>query len=305
MSRNFDALMLGSIEIFCLAAESGSFTAAAQSAGVTPASVSRTISRLEKRLGVLLFVRTTRRIQLTDAGRSYFERCRKALQVLVEAEREVSGQQKTLKGHVKISIATPMAHHLVLPLLARFRAMHPQVAIEANVENRNVDLVAEGFDLAIRARLQPDSGMIVRTLVDAPLVVVASAEYLRRRGEPATLDDLEAHDCIQFVMPSSGQRVPWQFRVDGRDIDIETRGGHLCTGDFLAPPILARAGAGLLQTYRFMVRHDLESGLLREVLVGHGGRSRPFSLLYPSARHVPSRVRALIEFLMKEVPRSF
>lgn len=302
MGRHFDALMLGSIELFCLSAEAESFTEAAHQAGVTPAAVSRAVARLEARLGARLFARTTRRVRLSESGRAYYEHCRQALAQLAEGEREVTGHQHTPRGRVRISLPTPMAHHVVLPLLARFRVLHPLVALDVQVSDRNIDFTGDGFDLAIRGRTQPDSGMVVRQLVDAPLVVVASADYLDRAGEPRNLEALQQHECLQFVLPSSGQPVAWQFRHDGRDIDIETRAGVQCSEDFLAPVTLARAGAGLLQTYRFIVQHEIDTGVLREVLTKFAGRSRPFSLLYPSARHVPSRVRALIDFLVAEVP---
>ncbi|MBX9401646.1 LysR family transcriptional regulator [Lysobacter sp. BMK333-48F3] len=302
MSRQFDALMLGSIELFCLCAEAESFTAAAQQAGLTPAAVSRAVARLEARLGVQLFVRSTRRVRLTDAGRRYLAHCRLGLNQLAEAEREVSGQQRAPAGKVRLSLPTPVAHHLLLPALARFRRAYPEVTLDIQLSNRNIDFTADGFDLAVRGRTPPDSGLIVRKLFDAALVVVAAPDYLQRAGVPRTLEDLAAHDCLQFVLPSSGQAVPWQFRRDGRDLDLDTRGGLQCSDDFLGPATLARAGAGLLQTYRFIVADDLAQGRLQAVLGDYAGRSRPFSLVYPSARHVSSRVRALIDFLIAEWP---
>ncbi|WP_363798951.1 LysR family transcriptional regulator [Lysobacter firmicutimachus] len=302
MTRQFDALMLGSIELFCLSAEAESFTAAALQAGLTPAAVSRAVARLEARLGVQLFVRSTRRVRLTDAGRSYLAHCRLGLNQLAEAEREVSGQQRAPAGKVRISLPTPVAHHLLLPALARFRRAYPDVTLEIQLSNRNIDFTADGFDLAIRGRAPPDSGLVVRKLFDAELTVVAAPDYLQRAGIPRTLEDLAEHDCLQFVLPSSGQAVPWQFRRDGHDLELHTRGGLQCSDDFLGPATLARAGGGLLQTYRFIVAADLERGALQEVLGEYGGRSRPFSLVYPSARHVASRVRALIDFLVAQLP---
>lgn len=301
MTRQFDALMLGSVELFCLSAEAESFTGAARQAGVTPAAVSRAVARLEARLGVRLFARTTRRVRLTDAGRGYFAQCRQALAQLAEAERELSGQQHAPSGVVRISVPTPLGHHRLLPLLGRFRARYPQVQLEVQLSNRNVDFAGEGFDLAVRGRAPPDSGLVVRKLVDAALVVVAAPEYLARAGTPDTLEALAAHDCLQFQLPSTGQHVPWLFCRDGVDVEVGTRGGIACTDDLLATATLARHGAGLLQTYRFIVEDDLRAGRLHEVLGDYAGRSRPFSLVYPSARHVPLRVRVLIEFLLAEL----
>ncbi len=299
MKRHFDDIQLGSIELFCLAAEAGSFTAAALSAGVTPAAVSRSISRLEERLGTRLFVRTTRSIRLTEGGRTYFEQCRQALTQLVEAEREVMGKQLEPAGELRISIPTTYGHYRILPLLSRFRERHPGVKIDIHLSNRNIDFVAEGYDLAIRVRAQPDSTLIARHLEDARLVVIATPDYLARAGTPTCLDDLEQHDCIQFELPSSGRRISWLFNENGKEREIFANGNYCCSDDVLGGVTLARHGAGLFQTYRFIVERDLKEGSLVEVLPEFGGRSRPYTLLYPHGRHVPLRLRAFVDFLME------
>jgi DNA-binding transcriptional LysR family regulator len=299
VKRHFDDIQLGSIELFCLAAEEGSFTAAALSAGVTPAAVSRSISRLEERLGTRLFVRTTRSIRLTESGRAYFEQCRQALTQLVEAEREVMGKQLEPSGELRISIPTTYGHHRILPLLSRFRERHPGVTIDIHLSNRNIDFVGEGYDLAIRVRAQPDSTLIARHLEDARLVVIATPAYLARVGTPQSLADLGKHDCIQFELPSSGRRISWLFTENGKEREILAEGNYCCSDDVLGGVTLAKHGAGLFQTYRFIVERELEEGTLVEVLQEFGGRSRPFTLLYPHGRHVPLRLRAFIDFLME------
>jgi DNA-binding transcriptional LysR family regulator len=301
MRRQFEDVLLGSIELFCLAGELGSFTAAASAAGVTPAAVSRSIGRLEERMGVRLFVRTTRQIRLTDVGRAYFEECRQALTQLIEAERMATGQQLRPVGTLRISVPTTYAHYRLLPLLPEFREHHPEVQLDVHVSNRNVDFSDEGFDLAIRVRAPADSGLIVRHLEDAELVVVAAPDYLARRGTPTALDDLGRHECIQFDLPSSGRRIPWLFQDQGKKIETAGDGGYVISEDVLGGVTLARYGAGLFQTYRFIVEDDLREGRLVAVLQPFGGRSRPFSLLYPHNRHVPQRVRSFIDFLVQKV----
>ncbi|ACC76101.1 LysR substrate-binding domain-containing protein [Paraburkholderia phymatum] len=301
MQRQFEDLLLGSIELFCLAAELESFTMAAAAASVTPAAVSRSVARLEERLGVRLFVRTTRQIRLTDAGRRYFEQCRLALNQLADAEREATGQQSTPSGVLRISMPTPYSHYRVLPLLAEFRALYPEVTVETHLSNRNIDFADEGFDLAIRGRAPDDSALIARKLEDAELVVVASPAYLKSAGKLDTPDDLIHHECIQFALPSTGRNIPWIFRHEDAEIDMMTRGGYGTSGDVLAGATLARHGAGLFQTYRFVVDKDLKDGTLREVLQPYGGRTRPFVLLYPHARHLSSRVRCFVEFLVEKL----
>ncbi len=298
MPRQFDEVLIGSIELFCLSAELGGFSAAANAAGVTPAAVSRSVARLEARLGARLFVRTTRQIRLTEAGQVYFEQCRQALAQLAEAERAVSGQQSAPAGVLRISVSTIYGHYRVLPLLPAFRARYPDVRVDVHLSNRNIDFSEEGYDIAIRARAPADSSFIARKLEDAELVVVATPDYLRRRGEPRTPAALATHDCIQFVLPSSGRPIPWQFRQDGREIEVATSGGYTIYEDALGSVTLARHGAGLMQTYRFIVQEDLRRGALVEVLQPYGGCSRPFSLLYPHGRHVALRVRAFVDFLV-------
>jgi DNA-binding transcriptional LysR family regulator len=299
MKRHFDDLQLGSIELFCLAAEAGSFTAAAQLAGVTPAAVSRSILRLEQRLGSRLFARTTRSIRLTEAGRNFFVQCSQALTQLVEAQQEVMGAQTTPSGLLRISLPTTYGHHRILPLLPKFRALYPQVSVDIHLGNRNIDFVGEGYDLAIRVRAQPDSSMIARLLEDAKLVVVASPDYLHKAGTPQTLEDLVQHDCIQFELPSSGRRISWLFQENGEDREVMSDGGYSCSDDVLGGVTLAKHGAGVFQTYKFIVEKELADGSLIEVLQPYAGRSRPYTLLYPHGRYVPQRVRAFVDFLLQ------
>ncbi|MDQ3272824.1 MAG: LysR substrate-binding domain-containing protein [Pseudomonadota bacterium] len=301
MPRHFDDLMLGSLELFCLSAELESFTAAAASAGLTAAAVSRSISRLEARLGVQLFARTTRRVRLTDSGQNYFEQCRLTLNQLVEAEREISGKQKSPTGIVRMSLPTSFGHFRILPLLPEFRQLYPAVQLDLHLSNRNIDFAAEGFDLAVRGRIPPDSGLIARKLEDARLVVVAAPDYLRRRGTPLVPGDLAAHDCIQFLLPRTGQPVPWVLHQLGREVEWVTHGGIQCSEDILGPVTLARHGGGLLQTAHFLVEPDLKQGSLVEVMQDFGGAARAFSLLYPANRHMPQSVRVLIDFLVQRL----
>ena len=297
MARQFDDLRLGSIELFCLTAQHQGFTAAAKATGLTAAAVSRSVARLEGRLGVRLLMRTTRQVRLTDVGQRYYVQCQQALGQLIEAEREVSGQQLKPSGLVHVSLPTSYGHHRVLPLLPTFSLRYPDIEIELSLSNRNIDFTDEGFDLAVRSRTPPDSGLVARKLEDADLLIVASAPYLKRHRAPRTPDELARHDCIQFVLPSSGKTVPWLLKQEGHIIEWTTEGRMRCADDILAPITLARAGGGLAQTYRFLVEDDLLEGRLVEVLAEHAGASRPFSLIYPANRHMPLRVRVLIDFL--------
>jgi len=300
---SFHGPRLGSIELFCLAAQHQGFTTAAKAAGLTPAAVSRSVARLESQLGVRLFARTTRTVRLTEAGRRYHDQCRQALGQLAEAERELSGLQQRPSGLVRASLPTPYGHCRILPLIPAFAQRYPDIQLDLQLTNRNVDIAEEGFDLAVRGRTPPDSGLIARPLEDAALVIVATPAHLRRRKLPRSEHDLASWPCIQYLLPRTGQPVPWLLRRDGRDFEWPTQGPLRCADDILATVTLARAGAGVLQTYRFIVEQDLRDGALVELLPQLAGATRPFSVMTPAHRHMPLRVRVFIDFLVQKLRR--
>lgn len=301
MGRRFDHL--ADVEVFIAVVEHGSLTAAAVALATTPSVISRAIARLEARLGSQLLRRTTRQIGLTDAGRLYLEQTRAAFSVIDDAERAIQGQEGQLSGRVRVSVPTTYGHYRLPPLLQRFAAQYPRVQVELNITNRNVDLVAEGFDLAIRLGALPDSGLVARKLEDATLCLVASPQYLQRQGAPHSLEDLKAHACVPFVMPSTGRIAPWLLRVDGENVDWLPTGRMEVSDDVLGVVSLAEHGVGICQSYDFIVRDRIERGHLREVLPDMRGRSRPFSVIYAPHRRLSAAARALIDTLVDDSQR--
>lgn len=295
MSRKFDHL--GDVEAFVAVVEQGSLTNAAVALSTTPSVISRAIARLEARLGSQLLRRTTRRQRLTDAGRLYLETARQAFALIDDAERAIQGQEGELAGKVRISAPTTYGHYRLPPLLQRFRQQYPAVQLELNITNRNVDLVAEGYDMAIRLGQLPDSGLVARQLEDAQLCLVAAPSYLAQAGVPRSLDDLARHACLPFVMPSTGRIGPWWFRVAGQDVDWPAVPAVEVSDDVLAVVSLAEHGLGICQSYDFIVRERIARGQLVEVLPELRGRSRPFSLIYAPHRRLSAAARALIEVL--------
>ncbi|MGP1683561.1 MAG: LysR family transcriptional regulator, partial [Giesbergeria sp.] len=233
MNSDFGAVQIGSIQIFCKAAEVGSFTVAAEVLGLTPAAVSRSVARIEERLHVQLFARSTRQIKLTENGRLYLEQCREAIQQIQDVERALTGNYSTPIGTLRISVPTTYGNLRLLPVLEKFRRKYPQVLLEVNISNRNIDFVDQGYDLAIRLGTPQDSRLVARNLENASLGVYASRAYLARRGEPKTLDDLRQHDCIQFVRPSTGRPMSWIFRDGDADIDLPFESAVRFSGDVL------------------------------------------------------------------------
>ncbi|ROS21362.1 LysR family transcriptional regulator [Raoultella terrigena] len=295
MSRKFD--YLGDVEVFITVVEHGSFTAGAVVLSTTPSVLSRSVSRLEVRLGRQLLQRTTRRVSLTEAGRLYLEQARAAFTLLDEAGRDAQGQEGELTGRVRLSVPTTYGHYRLPPLLARFARQYPQVQVELNITNRNVDLVAEGFDLAIRLGQLPDSGLVARKLEDAALLLVASPDYLQRMGTPRTLEELQRHLCLPFVMPRTGRLAPWVFRDGGADVDWLPASSIKTSDDVLGVVSLAERGMGICQSYEFIVRERMQRGQLIEVLPQYRGRSRPFSVIYAPHRHQSAATRAMIDLL--------
>lgn len=295
MARRFDHL--GDVEALVAVVEHGSLTAAAVVLATTPSVISRAVARLEARLGSQLLRRTTRRVGLTDAGRAYVEQAKAAFSLLDDAERAVQGAAGTLTGQVRLSVPTTYGHYRLPSVLRPFLQQHPQLRMEVNITNRNVDLVAEGFDLAIRLGSLPDSGLVGRRLEDASLCVVASPDYLRRHGTPRTLAELAGHVCLPFVMPSSGRVAPWLFR-DGEDIEWMPDSRIAVSDDVLGVVSLAQHGVGICQSYDFIIEERVRSGELVKLLPELAGRTRMFSLIYAPHRRLSAASRAVIDALV-------
>jgi DNA-binding transcriptional LysR family regulator len=294
-----NATQLGTITLFCKAAELGSFTAAAHQLGLTPAAVSRGVGRLEDRLSVKLFARTTRTMQLTPDGKTYYEQCRLALTQIEDAERFITGRQLQPKGKLRISVPTTYGHYRLLPRLPAFAKLHPDIELDINVSNRNIDFVEEGYEVVIRLGTPPDSRLVAHKLEDAKVGLFASPDYIKANGQPKTLDDLASAKfrTLPFILPSTGKVLPWIFQQNDKPIERVPISNINVSEDPLASVTLARAGAGIVQTFEWIaLTHGAE---LEEVLKPYGGRSRPFYLLYPQNRHLSARVRALIKFLAK------
>ncbi|AKJ30053.1 LysR family transcriptional regulator [Caldimonas brevitalea] len=296
MARRFDHL--ADVEAFVAVVDHGSLTAGAVALSTTASVLSRAIARLEGRLGTQLLRRTTRRLSLTDAGRLYLEQARTAFSLFDSVEREIQGQEgEQLSGRVRLTVPTTYGHYRLPSRLQGFLAQHPQVQLELNITNRNVDLVAEGFDMAIRLGQLPDSGLVARKLEDATLCLVASPTYLKRRGTPRTLEELAQHVCVPFVLPSTGRIAPWLFSTQSGDVDWTAPAGIQVSDDVLGMVSLAEQGVGVCQTYDFIAQERIRRGQLVEVLPELRGRSRPFSLIYAPHRRLSAASRALIEAL--------
>jgi DNA-binding transcriptional LysR family regulator len=286
------------LAIFVKVAQSGSFTAAAAALGLPKSSVSRSVAGLEADLGVLLLQRTTRKLALTDAGRSLFRRVEPAMIDLDQAVAEVSDQNDELRGPIRVTAPTDFAGTVMPAIVARFLEQHPCVQIELSLTGRRVDLVEEGFDLAIRAGMLADSTLMARRIGQSDLGIFGSEAYLERHGRPRTVTDLARHNCL-FMKGNAGI-LPW--RLDGpRGSVMAEVTGSLIADDFsfLRRSVAAGIGLGLLPIDDF----GGQSLDLVRVLPAHGVRGGAVHVVWPSSRYLPARVAAFREFLVEELTK--
>jgi DNA-binding transcriptional LysR family regulator len=287
--------VLTGMRAFRAVAEFESFAKAARSLAITTAWASKLVSQLEQHLGVQLLTRTTRRLSLTDAGHLYLERCTRLLDDLEEAERSVGNLQAAPRGRLRVS--APMSFGLLrlAPLLPAFCKSFPEVELDITLNDRLIDLVEEGIDLAIRiGERLVDSALIVRKLASGERVVCASPEYLRARGTPKHPRELSQHDCLRYALHASPSK--WQFEGPGGVVAIETR-GPLQANNSIALKAAAVAGAGLLLTPDFVVAEELRKKSLRRVLAGWTASGYTVFAVSPPTRFATPKARAFIEFL--------
>ncbi|GGB92729.1 LysR family transcriptional regulator [Pseudoduganella buxea] len=296
MARRFDHL--SDVEVLLNVVEHGSLTAAAVVLATTPSVLSRAIARLEKRLGTQLLRRTTRSMGLTEAGRQYVDQASAAFALIDKAERAIQGSEQQLTGRVRISVPTSYGHARLPPILAGFARQYPLVQVEVNITNRNVDLAAEGFDLAIRSGPLPDSSMVAHRLEDARVILSASPDYVRQAGPLATFEDLQRQRCIAFLRPSTGRVSPWPLRNGDAEIDWTPQAAITVSEDVVGVVSLAEQGLGICLCPEFMVTRSIAAGRLVEVLPALSCRNRPFSVLFAPHRGLSTAARALIDTLV-------
>ncbi len=286
---------LAALEAFVRVAEAQSFSEAARRMRVGKSVVSRDIAALEAELGVRLINRTTRSLSLTDAGRGYFERAQRILADLEDANRAVSEHGSSPRGRLRVSAPLSFGFLHLAPALAEFVRLYPEVNVEVALNDRFVDLVDEGFDVAVRIGTLEDSRLIARKLAPARRVVCASPEYLGERGVPETPDDLARHECLSNSNIAIGRE--WRFqRPDGTPWPVSVSGRiGFDNGDALKA--CAIAGLGVVALPSFIAGADLQSGALVSLLEAYAPQDTAINAVYPHARHLSSAVRSFVDFL--------
>jgi DNA-binding transcriptional LysR family regulator len=285
--------------LFVRVVERGGFAAAAEGTGLTPSAISKAVTRLEDRLGVRLLQRSTRRLSLTTEGETLLARGRDILAALAAAAEEATAGRARPRGLVRVSVGTAYAKHGLAPRLARFREAYPDIRLDLVVTDRRVDVIGEGFDVAIRAGPIRDEGLSARRLTTTRRALCASPVYLARRGTPTRLEELALHEGVLLAQPG-GAVLAWPFLNEGRRVEATPGSALICDSADLVRD-LALTGLGIVRLATFLVQGALDDGRLVEILAGsHLGEEIDITALSPPGRAKLPRVRAFLDFLTQE-----
>lgn len=288
---------LGAVVAFVAAARAGSFTAAADQLGVDKSAVGKSVSRLEDRLGMQLFNRTTRKIALTADGEAYFATCANALDDILAVEALLTTSRHNLIGRLRIDMPVSFGRHVMLPLLLEIAKPYPKLRLTLTFSDFLIDPLSEGVDLIIRfGELRDSDGLIARKLATQRLVLCASPTYLRNHGTPASVDELRNHACI--VGYRRGKPLSWWLAVDGQDVPVPPPATfELGDGDAIMEA--AKAGFGLCQVPVSIVRRHLLDGSLVPILEEHATRGVEVHALWPQTSHLSPKIRHVVDRLVE------
>lgn len=276
---------------FVAVVDTGSFSAAAKRLSKSTSYVSRRVASLEERLGIRLLARSTRKVRMTDAGAEYYRRCTELAAGLAEANQMVVGETSEVVGRIRVTAAGAFAERYVAPALAAFAMQHTKVTIEIDFTSRNINLIDEGFDFAVRYGVMEDSSLIARKLIGRTMVACASPDYLNRQGLPVDPIELRDYDCLR----SNRDRWRFHFPEGARDIRIS---GPWVSNNGPALEAAAIAGLGIVYLPRVNVANGLDTGQLEPILEDFWDSERSTWIVYPSHRNLPLRVKRAIDFLI-------
>ncbi len=279
---------------FVAVAETENFTRAAKRLGISTAQVSRQVSALEARLSTRLFYRTTRRVSATEAGEIYYQHCRQVLDALEQAERSITNMQLVPRGRLKLTAPVTYGEKSIAPLVNDFVMRYPELDVEMNLTNQTLDLVAEGYDLAVRLGKLEDSSLMARRLASRTLYVCASPAYLSAHGTPHSLSELEHHNCLQ------GNLDYWRFQEAGHPRNVRVSGNIRCDSGW-ALLDAALKGIGIVQLPDYYVQPALDSSALIPLLTHYQEDDDGIWAVYPHNRHLSPKVRMLLDFFAESL----
>lgn len=288
---------LNGIVAFVRTAETLSFVEAGRKLGISASAVGKAIAKLEASLGVRLFHRTTRRVSLTHEGQHFHERCHRILEELRDAEAMLSKAAQTPRGRLRVSLPV-IGYRFLLPVLPAFSTRYPDVELDLDFNDRIVDVVEGGFDAVIRSGLLTDSSLMSRRLGPFRFVLCASPEYVARMGQPRTVAELAAHDCVRYRFPTTGRLQPWTFGDDDEPPRLRT--SMTCNNmEALRGAVIAGFGIGFVPD--FLVRDALACGSLVTVLNDLAIPPGQFSVLWPSSRQLSPKLRVFVDFMCERL----
>ena len=291
------------MRVFARVVEHGSFARAAEHFDIARPSATNAVATLEKHLGVRLLHRTTRRLSLTDEGRAFYQGCVRMLNDLAETEDALSGARLGPRGRLRASTPNAFIHQEFFPMLPRFLGRYPELSVELIITDRAVNMVEEGIDCAVRAvSLPEDSTLVVaRRIADVKRVTCASPAYLETHGTPKSIAELERHNCIRFISPSTSRTVEWEFERGGERRSFTPRGNFGVTS-LEGAVAAAAAGVGVAQVSDVLAMPELRAGKLKPLLVEWAVPGAPLQVVYPSNRYLSAKVRAFTEFVSEVFP---
>jgi DNA-binding transcriptional LysR family regulator len=284
---------------FVRAVERNGFSQAARDLGVTPSAISKLVTRLERKLGVVLLRRTTRKLALTPEGEVYFERAQRIVEAINDAEAEVMRFGERPRGKLRLNVGTAFGTYVLVPALPEFLARYPEIELELALTDQIVDLIDVGADLAIRLGPLSDTHLVARRLVDLTRVVVASPAYLARRGTPRVPEDLARHECLT-LSGIAGQRA-WPFAGASGGVRNVAVHGSIAVNNAETLYELALLGMGVIRLSDIIVGPAVRDGRLMPLLTDvHRPEALPLYAVYPASRHRPLKVGAMIDFLLEK-----
>lgn len=292
---SFDGRILSGVGVLAAVVERGTFAGASALLGLTPSGVSRSIARLEHRLGIRLFDRTTRSLHLTDEGARFYDAVAAHLEGIEAAAGAASGAASAVRGRLRVNVDPFFSGLVLAPRLGRFSERYPELQIEIHTRDDVGDLVSEGMDVAVRFGPQPSSSLVSRLLLKTRILTVAAPAYLAAHGRPRTPEDLAGHACIQFRNPLTGRPFDWEFQRGAEIRPVATRGPLLLT-DVNTMLRACLAGAGVAQVMALGVGHWLASGALVELFPDWPDETFPLYAIHPSRRHPAAKVRVFLDF---------
>lgn len=296
----FDGRVLANIGVLVAVVEGGSFARAAEALGMSPSGVSRAVTRLESSVGVRLFERTTRSVALTDEGRRLYSDISPLLVGIGDAVTLTGGASAAVRGRLRVNVDSFFARRMLAPCIPAFLERHTELSLDVITRDQLGDLVAEGFDIAVRFGEPPSSSLVARKLLDTRTVTVASPEYLKRCGVPRAPAELGSHACIQMRSPMTGTPLDWEYRRGKETVPVKTTSRLTVTdaGTLLGACL---AGAGIARIKASGVQALISQGRLVELLPDWQGERFSLYALYPSRQLPPAKVRAFIDFLIEEL----